>query len=375
MKLTEMYIKAACGKEIKVYKEILNKPGVYICHNNETNYIYIGKANDIRHRVWQHKNQLVKDEKKKLDGTRCHWQNSFNKRGKNSFNFYVIFYSEFSSHDRKKSEDSLYKAEEILIKKYKSISFGYNEISGGRGMDSKFMKEYWEPKGTYYDKDWNSAGTLLKELGGTWGNNNKEVWEMTKFIDKHSDFFINYPNRNEKSYNFLLNVMTDRILTNKQEDGIDHTYYVQNFKKRLKREWVSDNSVENFDRLTIKDIYNNNQSFKFDFTNTAHVRETKLTFVNNKGKETNIKVEGLMYFRPKKLDDNDNFSFVLYDFNETVKKANLTQRERETLNHLRNGLRNVDIERIMNISQSAVRHDIDMISKKIIKVGNKYDLE
>lgn len=49
MKLTEMYIKAACGKEIKVYKEILNKPGVYICHNNETNYIYIGKANDIRH--------------------------------------------------------------------------------------------------------------------------------------------------------------------------------------------------------------------------------------------------------------------------------------------------------------------------------------
>lgn len=378
MKLTETYIKAACGKEIKVYKEILNKPGIYICHNNETNYIYIGKANDIKSRVRQHQDQLMKDEKKKLDGTRSRWQNSFNKRGKSSFNFYAIFYSEFSSHDRKKSEDSLYKAEEILVEKYKSISFGYNAVPGGRwgaGIDSKTAKKYWKSRGIYYDKDWNSTGTLSRELGGAYGNNNKEIWEMAKFTDKYSDFFMDYPNKNDKNYKSLLNIMTDRILTNRQESNIDYSYYVQKFDKRLEREWIFDNSVENFDRLTIKDIYNNNSNFEFDFTNIEHVSGTRLILVNKNGKERDVKVGGLMYFKPKRLDDNDDFSFVLYDFNETVKKANLTQRERETLNHLRNGLRVADIEKEMSISRSTVRHDICMIPKKIIKVGNKYDLE
>ena len=308
---------------------------MYICHNSKTNYIYIGKANNIRDRVCQHQSQLIKDEKKKSDGTRSYWQNSFNKRGKSSFNFYAIFYSEFSSHDRKKSEDSLYKAEEILIEKYKSISFGYNQMTGGQGVDSKTLKKRWKAKGTYYDKDWNSPGTLLKELGGTFGNNNKEILEMTKFTDKYSDFFIDYPNKDEKNYKFLLNVMTNRILTNRQQDGIDYPHFVQKFEERLEREWISDNSVENFDRLTIKDIYNNNLSFEFDFTNINHVLGTHLTYINRKGGETTIKVNGLMYFKPQRLDSENEFTFVLYDFENTVVKAGLRKREKQVLEHLK----------------------------------------
>lgn len=113
----------------------------------------------------------------------------------------------------------------------------------------------------------------------------------------------------------------------------------------------------------------------FDFTNIEHVLGTDLTYIDKKGKETKIKVNGLMYFKPKELDPEDDFTFVLYDFNETVKQANLTEREKQVLDHLRNGLRIVDIEREMSISRSTVRHDITIMSKKIIKVGNKYDYE
>ena len=113
----------------------------------------------------------------------------------------------------------------------------------------------------------------------------------------------------------------------------------------------------------------------FDFTNIKHVLGTHLTYIGKKGKETKIKVNGLMYFKPQELDPEDDFTFVLYDFNETVKQANLTQREKQVLERLRNGLREVDIEREMNISRKTVRYDIDIISKKIIRIGNKYDYE
>lgn len=113
----------------------------------------------------------------------------------------------------------------------------------------------------------------------------------------------------------------------------------------------------------------------FDFTNINHVLGTHLTFINNKEEETAVKVNGLMYFKPQQLDSEDEFTFVLLDFENTVAKAGLTKRERQVLEHLRNGLRNVDIEREMNISETTVRYDISLIAKKIIKVGNKYDYE
>lgn len=113
----------------------------------------------------------------------------------------------------------------------------------------------------------------------------------------------------------------------------------------------------------------------FDFTNMDHVKGTDLVFINNKGKETKVKIKGLMYFKPKTLMAEDDFSFVLCDFEKTVEKANLTKREQSVLELLREGHRNVDIERILNISQKTVRYDIETIAKKIIRVGNKYDLE
>lgn len=113
---------------------------------------------------------------------------------------------------------------------------------------------------------------------------------------------------------------------------------------------------------------------RFDFTNIEHVKGKDVIFVDRKGKETKVKVKGLMYFKPY-LDPSDELSFTLYDFEETVKKAGLTERERSVLDLLREGCKNIEIERALDISQKTVRYDIDTIAKKIIKVGNKYDLE
>lgn len=112
----------------------------------------------------------------------------------------------------------------------------------------------------------------------------------------------------------------------------------------------------------------------FDFTNMEHVKGTELTFVDNKGKETKVRVKGLMYFAPKKLDDSDDFGFVLHDFNETVKKANLTFEEMYILDSIRNGLTQEEIAKELNTYQKRISRTIDLIAKKIIRVGNKYDL-
>lgn len=113
---------------------------------------------------------------------------------------------------------------------------------------------------------------------------------------------------------------------------------------------------------------------RFDFTNIHHVKGREVAFINNKGKESVINVKGLMYFNPY-LDPSDELSFTLYDFEQTVKKANLTEEEKFVLSSIRQGLTQEETARELDTYQKKISRTIDIIAKKIIKVGNKYDLE
>lgn len=106
----------------------------------------------------------------------------------------------------------------------------------------------------------------------------------------------------------------------------------------------------------------------FDFTNEIHLKGT--TMVSSKGNK--IPVKGLIYFKPD-FDPNNEFSFVLMDLQNTIDKANLTDKEKIVLEGLRYGLTQEEIAMEIGTYQKKVSRYIDGIVKKIIKVGNKYD--
>lgn len=115
----------------------------------------------------------------------------------------------------------------------------------------------------------------------------------------------------------------------------------------------------------------------FDFTNWNHVYGKEITFVgkNRRGKELEhtVVAKGLMFFTPTN-DLNNDFNLTLIDFAETVKKANLTEEEQEILELSKSGLTLQEIALEFDTYHMKISRVLQRIAKKIISVGNKYDL-
>jgi len=114
----------------------------------------------------------------------------------------------------------------------------------------------------------------------------------------------------------------------------------------------------------------------FDFTNPVHLKGRKITFVgrNRKGQEVEHEVlaKGLLYFKPD-FDPTNDFSIILTDLEETVNKAGLTSEERFILNGLRDGLTQLEIAEQLHTNHVKIGRTMDIITNKVIAVGNKYD--
>lgn len=84
------------------------------------------------------------------------------------------------------------------------------------------------------------------------------------------------------------------------------------------------------------------------------------------------KVDGLL-----KMKFNGDFQYdfqcILYDLDILIEKTKLTERERECLNYFRNGLTNVKIGDIINITSQSVGQSIDSAIKKVNKKA--YELQ
>lgn len=91
--------------------------GIYQIKNIITDKVYIGKSAHLQHRKIQHFSSLNLGT-----NTNHHLQNSYNKYGKESFEFSVVLYCE---------ELELNRYEKDIISLYKNNS--YNILSGGEG--------------------------------------------------------------------------------------------------------------------------------------------------------------------------------------------------------------------------------------------------
>ena len=78
------------------------------------------------------------------------------------------------------------------------------------------------------------------------------------------------------------------------------------------------------------------------------------------------KVDGLLRMKFNG-DFQYDFQCILYDLDILIEKTKLTERERECLNYFRNGLTNVKIGDIINVTSQSVGQSIDSAIKKVNK--------
>lgn len=106
----------------------------------------------------------------------------------------------------------------------------------------------------------------------------------------------------------------------------------------------------------------------FDFTNELHLKGCVIETESGQ----RIVAKGLLYFRPTN-DPNSDFNHVLWDLQNTIDKAALTEFEKQVLESIRDGLTQEEIAYNLNTYQKKISRTIDLIAKKVAKVGNKYD--
>ncbi|MGG2090850.1 hypothetical protein ABFY59_28610 [Priestia aryabhattai] len=107
----------------------------------------------------------------------------------------------------------------------------------------------------------------------------------------------------------------------------------------------------------------------FDFTNELHLKGGVIETESG----TTLVAKGLLFFRPSH-DLNSNFNHTLWDLQNTIDSAKLTNFEKIVLESYRNGLTQEEIALQLNTYQKKISRTISTIARKIIKMGNKYDL-
>jgi len=95
---------------------------IYAIYNKTIDKVYIGQSSrDAKERWWRHKTELSKNihRNQKL-------QNSWNKYGSDTFEFFIIY-------DKYQNKEEVDEAEKFYIKWYKDINLSYNLSPGGEG--------------------------------------------------------------------------------------------------------------------------------------------------------------------------------------------------------------------------------------------------
>ncbi|MDG0860400.1 hypothetical protein M4L21_13785, partial [Staphylococcus equorum] len=90
--------------------------------------------------------------------------------------------------------------------------------------------------------------------------------------------------------------------------------------------------------------------------------------------ENTVTAKGLMFFKPSNDLTND-FNLTLIDLAKTIEKANLTEEEKVILNMAQNGSTLQEIAFEFDLYHMKVSRILRRIAKKIIDVGDKYDLK
>lgn len=106
----------------------------------------------------------------------------------------------------------------------------------------------------------------------------------------------------------------------------------------------------------------------FDFTNEIHLKGRLIETESGK----RILAKGLLFFTPGH-DPNSDFDHILWDLQDTIDKANLTDFEKVVLEESRNGATQEEIAVRLNTYQKKISRTIDVIARKVARVGNKYD--
>lgn len=177
-----------------------------------------------------------------------------------------------------------------------------------------------------------------------------------------------------RSYNNLLILVDDEIA--KKKDSKYNRYLLTKVKHD-----VVDDMIRSKDSLLgvwgyhLKHFSESNEPDYniFDFTNERHLKGGTITFIDSKGNEKETTAKGLIYFTPS-LDPDNEFALTLYDLQKTIEKANLNEKETIVLKRLQQGEQKNEISIELDCSPENISYYVDQIVKKIIKVGDKYDL-
>lgn len=210
----------------KINKEDFLKSGIYLILNIINNKVYIGSTKCFRERYAQHKSKL------KGNKHACtHLQNSYNKYGKDNFEFKIIEVSE-----------ELLNREEFYIKKYNSCNneYGYNltktptqpklsEISKkkiSKTLKDKYEKGILKPTSGSFKKGitpWNKGKTYEEgttecmKVPKTITDDLKQAWENSKKRGRDRANFIYVYNLNHELL-YISNSLSDLEEYSKTEE-------------------------------------------------------------------------------------------------------------------------------------------------------------
>jgi len=177
-----------------------------------------------------------------------------------------------------------------------------------------------------------------------------------------------------RSYNNLLMLVDSEIA--KKKDSKYNRYLLTKTKHE-----VVDDMIRSKDSLIgvwgyhLKHFSESNEPDYniFDFTNERHLKGGIVTYTDSKGKTKDVTAKGLIYFSPELIPDNE-FALTLYDLQKTTEKAGLNAKEIFVLKRLQQGEQKNEIAAELDCSPENISYYVDQIVKKIIKVGDKYDL-
>lgn len=254
--------------------------------------------------------------------------------------------------------------------------------------DSEVQKYIFHTDSKYFQKKIDREQSLAQETNGQEENvihffkkatsNYKKEKAQTlstkdiKPTNKNSQADVEYVKEILEDYQNFLNHLT-KELSNKNSKY--NRYYLTNAKGQVIRDmiyckdqllgiWGYD--LQNFYESTVPNLD------VFDFTNPTHLKGKKITFVNDKGEEHTLEAKGLLFLE-NNHDPSNDMSLVLWDLQNTINKAGLTPVEKYILEATRKGLTQDEIAFNLGWYQAKVSRTIDIIVKKVVKVGNKYD--
>ena len=295
----------------------------------------------------------------------------------NSTNFYQEYFDNYynpslSPHDSLAHENNVCRSLEIMatyllnsdeVKEEKKKS-KYTFFTDDDYLDEKINKE--ETIGLIQDReDIDEKKSSIYFFRQDKPNYKKDKKQKITAADLKRDDWLGEILRD---YNAFLVYITNKL---KENDPNINRYLLTRTKGQIEKDMIycKDALLGVFGYK----LRNSSESTKYDvdvfnFTNPNHLKG--FIIKDKDGKKRYVK--GLLYIKPE-FDPNDDFSYVLLDLEETIKKANLTKREWYILNELRNGATKTEIAERLNVTHVQVIKDLEIIVRKICKVGNIYD--